>query len=112
MITLTTPSEILTVLGSAIKVPYNKVVLAGIKVEPTTNIVRAQVRFSATTDPTGTVIVGNLEINTGTPNSNLTISLPTVDFYRTLAIISDLQNALEAGLVALAVIDGVQSPGV
>lgn len=121
MITLTTPPGIFTVLGSGATVPYDKINLTGITADPIAKTIRAQVQASASGDPSGTVIQGNLDISV--PNSKLSISLPPVDFHRTITLtagqksfvsgmISDLQDALEGGLVTLALVDGVQATGV
>ena len=122
MITLTTPPEINSVLGGNAPVGYNHLVIAPFSLDPFTlqNGVRGTIRLTSTVNPQMQPITGTLTINASV--GTLTIDVAQLDFYRqvqlsgpqitaVLAIITNAQNALEAGLVSLGVIAGVQSPG-
>ena len=120
MITLTTPTAVRTTLGGAATVNYDKLVLDGIVLSPIDGSISAQVIISASSDSNQTPIRGTLQITTaGTPF--LIITVPQLNFVKRLqivnvnavtALIANAQNAIESGLITLAVAAGVQSAGV
>lgn len=121
MITLTTPPEINSVLGGSSPVGYNKLVIGPFTLDPVTTIVTGTIRLTSTTATQMQPILGTLRINTPA-GGVLTVEVPQLDFYRQIqmsvgqinsvnAIITNAQNALEAGLVSLGVIAGTQSTG-
>lgn len=120
MITLTTPAQINSVLGGNAPVGYNHLVLAPFTMDPQTLLVTGSLKLTSTTAPTMQAITGRLTINNS--SGVLEIEVAQLDFYRRIqlaaggiaavnTIISNAQNALEAGLITLGVIQGVQSAG-
>lgn len=120
MITLTTPAQINSVLGGNAPVGYDRLVLAPFSFDPVTLAVSGTVRLTSTAAPQMQPITGALRINAS--SGELVIEVAQLDFYRrvqlsgpqitaVLNIIANAQNALEAGLVSLGVVAGVQSPG-
>lgn len=121
MITLTTPAAINSVLGGNVPISYDKMVISPFQFFPINRTVQAQVQLSATASPDMPLISGTLTINLAT--GSLDFQVPQLDFYRSIVltagqvtalqtIIDDAQNALEAGLISLVLVDGVQSTGV
>lgn len=119
-ITLTTPAQINSVLGGNVLIDYDHVVLAPVTTNATTNTVVATVRLTSSTAPDMDVISGSLNINAG--SGVLVFTVPQLDMVRkmqlsagqitaVLNIISDTQDALESGLISIAVVDGIQSTG-
>ena len=122
MITLTTPPQINSVLGGSAPIGYNHLVVAPFTLDPFNlqSGVRGTIRLTSSASPQMQPITGTLTINAS--SGILTIEVSQLDFYRqvqlsgpqitaVLAIITNAQNALEAGLVTLGVIAGVQSTG-
>lgn len=120
MITLTTPPQINSVLGGSVPISYNKLVVGPFNLSPVDQTITGSLRLTSTASPTMQPIVGTLSINV--PASTLKIEVVQLDFYRqitlnsgqntaVLDIISNAQNAIEAGLINLAVIAGTQSTG-
>lgn len=120
MITLTTPPQINSVLGGSAPIPYNRLVLAPFTMDPSTLLVTGTFKLTSTGNPQMQAITGTLRINNS--SGVLTVEVPQLDFYRQVqlsgpqitsvnSIISNAQNALEAGLVSLGVIAGTQSAG-
>jgi hypothetical protein len=118
VITLTTPPQVNSVLGGNTLVSYNKLVLSPITLHPTSGEVGASFRLTSTTVPAMQAIVGTLRI----VGTTLTVEVPQMDFYRQVTltgpqrtsidtIITNAQNAIEAGLISLGVIAGTQSTG-
>jgi hypothetical protein len=121
MITLTTPPQINSVLGGDVPVAYNKMVLSPFTFDPVAGTVSGTIRLSSTASPAMQVITGQLIINIA--QNVLTIGVGQLDFYRQIqlnvgqvnsinTIVTNAQNGLEAGLVTLGVIAGVQSTGI
>lgn len=121
MITLTDPAEINSVLGGNAPVAYDKVVLSPFKVDPVARTIIATVRATSTTAPTMQPISGAMTVNAAT--AKLTFEVSTLDVLpREISltgpqvtavqnIITNAQNALEAGLVSLGIVAGTQSTG-
>jgi hypothetical protein len=120
MITLTTPASINSVLGGNVPVAYGAFVLAPFTMDAKTLQITGIIRLTAAASPDMQPILGNLRINGS--SGQLTIEVAQLDFYRqvqlsgpqitaVLTIITNAQNALEAGLVTLGVIAGAQSTG-
>ena len=101
-------------------VQYNKLVVGPFTLDPVTSTVRGSIRLTSTASPSQQPITGNLTIASGL----LTMDVAQLDFYRQIqlsvaqinavnTIITNAQNALEAGLVTtLVVIAGTQSTGI
>lgn len=120
MITLTTPTEINSVLGGNVPVAYNKLVLAPFTMDPVGQTITGTVRLMATGAPTMQPITGRFTISV--PAAEFVIEVPQLDFLRRLVLsspqntavlnqIATAQNAIENGLVSLGVIAGTQSAG-
>lgn len=120
MITLTTPSQINSVLGGNAPVGYDKLVLAPFNMDAVGQTVNASVRLTSTTTPSMQAIVGTLKINVLT--SELVIEVAQLDFFRRVALsgaqntailgqIEAAQAQLENGLISVGVIAGTRSAG-
>lgn len=120
MITLTTPSQVNSVLGGNAPIGYNQQVLSPITINPTTRRVDAQIRLTSQSNPEMDVIFGSLSIDLGP--GILLIKVEQLNFQRRVqlsagqiasvqTIINNAQNALEAGLISLGIVAGVQSTG-
>ena len=121
MITLTTPPQVLAVLGGTTMVGYDRFILADITYHTVAMTVSATVHLTSTAQPDMQPIFGTLQINTA--SGLLTITVPQSDFQRqvrltgpqndvVMGFIRSAQNNMEAGLVSLGVIAGAQAPGV
>jgi hypothetical protein len=119
MITLTTPPQVNTILGGTSLVGYDKLVLTPMTLDPVTGTVQATVRLTSTSQPAMQPLTGRLTIASGL----LTIDAAPAGFFRQVqlsvgqinsvnTIITNAQNALEAGLVSLGVVAGTQATGV
>lgn len=120
MITLTTPAAVNTVLGGSATVGYDKFVLASITYDTVAMSLRANIRITSTAAPDMQAITGTMQVNCAT--AVLTIEVSQLDFFRQVRLtgpqndsvqtqIRNAQNALENGLVSLAVIAGTQATG-
>ena len=120
MITLTTPPQINSILGGNAPVDYNKLVLGPFTLDPVGSTVSGTIRLTSTASPAMQAITGRLQISIA--QNILTVEVAQLDFYRQIqlnvgqvnsvnTIISNAQNALEAGMVSLGVIAGTQSTG-
>ncbi len=120
MITLTTPPEVLAVLGGTTKVAYEKMVLTSIAFNTPGLSSNCTFTLTSTSAPEMQPIKGNLQIDTGT--ARLTLECESLNFFRKVAltgpqnsamqtIIRDAQDAIESGLVSLGLIDGTQQTG-
>lgn len=120
MITLTTPSQVRSVLGGASTVNYDKFVLSQIIYDTVNMKVSAEVSITSTASPDMQAINGRLIVTLAT--GKLEIQVDQLDFYRRISLtgpqstfvqdqIRTTQNALEAGLVSLGVIAGTQATG-
>lgn len=121
MITLTTPTQINSVLGGDAPVAYNKLVLGPFTMDGVSQTVVGTLRLTSTGSPGMQAILGSLRINV--PASELIIEVPQLDFYRRLVLtgpqntsvlgqIEAAQAQLENGLISLAVVQGVRTAGV
>ncbi len=120
MITLTSPSEVKSVLGGTGTVAYDKFVLAQINYDTVAMTLNATVRITSTGTPDMQPIQGRLQASLAT--GKLEIQVDQLDFYRRLSLtgpqstaleaqIRGSQDALESGLISLALIAGVQAAG-
>jgi len=120
MITLTTPEFINSVIGGTDTVAFERFVLKQIVYQSITKHVTAVVEVSSTSEATMKPITGSLTIDTAA--STLSIEVPQLDFYRQVTLTGaqnsavrqfaiDAQNDLEAGLITIGVVDGVQADG-
>jgi hypothetical protein len=120
MITLTTPAQINSVLGGNAPVGYNHLVLSPITMSPFDRTLSGALRLTSTTNPEMPVIQGSLSILLGP--ATMEVRVEQLDFYRKLTLsapqiaavqgwINTAQNNIEAGLVGVGVIQGVQSTG-
>lgn len=123
MITLTTPPTINTVLGGATPVAYQKTTLTNLHVHPPTRRIEADVQMVSTTVPEMPAMLGSLTIDLVGPPPVLIVTVPQLNFYRRLlltagqitavqTIIDNTVNPMEAGLVSLALVAGVQTAGI
>jgi hypothetical protein len=119
-ITLTTPSQINTVLGGNTLVSYDHVVLSPINFSPVDLIISATIRLTASVNPEMDVVTGNLRISLS--QGTLLLTIEQLDIVRKMqlsagqitaiqTIINNTQDALEAGLVSVGVVEGTQSTG-
>ena len=117
-ITLTTPAIIQSVLGGNSPVNIDKLVLNDIRFDTVGLTLTAQLLLTSTVNSEIQNITGSLTI----AGNRLVITAPELDFYRRVTltagqqnavalIITDAQDALEAGLVTLGVIAGTQATG-
>jgi hypothetical protein len=120
MITLTDPALVKAVLGGTATVGYDKFVLNQITYDTVAQSITSQIRITSTAQPEMQAINGRLTITCAT--ARLEIQVDSLDFYRRIALtgpqntsvqnqIRDAQNALESGLITLAVVAGVQTTG-
>jgi hypothetical protein len=121
VITLTLPAVVNSVLGGTGPINYNKFVLSYLTYDTVSKIVTSRILISSTANPEMQAIEGTMTINT--TSAKLTIAVPQLDFYRQVvltapqnAFVSDSvivssQNTIEAGLISLGVVAGVQSTG-
>jgi len=121
MITLTNPKLVNSVLGGTNTVAYDKMVLDQIRYITTgTKTITANVKITSTSEPNMQPINGSLSVELG--SGVLTIEVQQLDFYRQItltagqntavtALVTDAQDALEAGLLTVGVVDGVQETG-
>lgn len=119
MITLTTPQQIESVLGSSATTAYDKCVLSPINFNPVSGLIAANVRLTSIADPNAQALVGTLNITLSTGELVLTLGPITTRKILTAGqitsaqnIINTAQNQLESGLVSLGVVVGTQSAGV
>lgn len=121
MITLTTPIQVTAVLGSAGKTNYDRLNLTTIVYDVTNKNINGSCSLLATGAPAAAAIPGSYSIPT-TGAAILTISIPTLLYAASLALttaqqaavqgwIGAAQNTVEAGLVSVNVVAGVQSAG-
>lgn len=120
MITLTSPTQINSVLGGNVPISYNKLVISSFTFDTGVLSVSGILSLTSTSDPEMQQILGTLNIDT--VSARLRIAVPQLDFYRRVAlsgpqndavmtIVRDAQDALEGGLISLGVVDGTQVPG-
>ncbi len=119
-ITLTTPPQIKTILGGSDLATYDHVVVSPMTLNAIKQTITANVRLTSSADPEMDVVMGNVTIDAST--GKLVFAVPQLDMIRkmqlsggqitaVLGIISDAQDALESGLIAVGTIDGTQSTG-
>lgn len=123
MITLTTPIQVPSTLGSSATTAYNKLRIVSANADPVSQGINAQVQLMVSSNAVAPIIYGTLSIVTtgGGPVCNITI--PTLNFYIGISLtgpqvtavqgwIASLQNSVEAGLISIAAVSGTQSNGV
>ncbi len=119
-ITLTTAPQINTILGGNTLVSYDHVVLSPMSFNQESGIITANVRLTASAEPTMDVIQGNVRIDTSA--GNLVFVVEQLDIVKKMAlsggqiaaarsIMSDAADALESGIIALGIAEGTQSTG-
>ena len=120
MITLTVSPKVLTELGSATQVDYDKLVLRGINYDTKGQTISGTVEITASSDADSQSVVGSFEASV--PNATLKVVVGQLDFSKfirltsaqntaLLAIITDQQDASEKGFITLNVVDGIQATG-
>ena len=123
MIIITNPPTVTKKLGSVAPedlVACDKLVVSPVSLNVVDQTIAGTLRITSSTIPIVQPITGNLQVNV--PAATLRIEIPQLDFYRTvtldsasntavLKIISDAQDAIENGLVAMGLIAGTQSAG-
>lgn len=120
MITLTTAQVLKSVLGGSATVAFGKLVLSPFVMDPVAQTISGSVRLTSTVDTTMQPVIGSFRISV--PLSELVIEVPQSDFYRRVVLssaqntailnqIQTAQNAVEAGLISVGVVAGVQANG-
>lgn len=121
MIIITDVKQVNSILGNdAAQVAYNRIVLSPITFDPKALTISAVVRVTSVASPDMQEILGRLDINAST--GKLLVEIPTLDFYRRITLspgqittvtgwLTTTQNTIEAGLISVAVMAGVQSAG-
>lgn len=120
MITLTTPAQINSVLGGSVPVAYDHLIVSPLTHDPMALTVTGTIRMTSTAAPDMQPITGRLTVNAS--SGVLEVEVGQLDFYRRIRLsapqitavntmISNAQNAVEAGLVGMGVIAGTQSTG-
>lgn len=120
MITLSVPSNVMTVIGGTDTASYDKLVLEQINYDTSGLSINGKVTITSTAQPNMQAISGRLRIET--VYSRLTIEVQQLGFYRQITLtdpqnnavrgfIRNAQDALESGLISVGVIDGSQSTG-
>lgn len=123
MITLTTPIQVPTTLGSAATVGYNKLRIVSITADPFSMTITAQAQLMVSSIPTQPMIFGTLTIVATGATPSCTLQIPNLNFNATVALaganltavsgwITGLQNNIESGLITIAEVSGIQSAGV
>ena len=119
-ITLTTPSQINSVLGGSVLIDYDHVVFSPINIDRANNKLSASIRMTSSASPNMDVINGTLTVDAGT--GQLVFLIQQLDMLRkmqlsaaqitaVIGIMSDAQDSLESGLITIGVIDGMQQTG-
>lgn len=120
MIALTTPAQINSVLGGNVPVGYDHLVVSPFTMSPTDRTITGTLRLTSTAVTTMPVITGSLSILLGP--ATMEVRVEQLDFYRKLQLsgaqiatvqgwVTNAQNAIESGLVAVGVIAGTQGTG-
>ena len=120
MITLTAAHQVNSILGGNTPIGYDHQVLSPITVNPITRRIDAGVRLTSISNPEMDVIIGSLSIDLGP--GVLTMKVEQLDFQRRVqlsagqitaiqTILNNVQNALEAGVITMGIVAGVQSTG-
>ena len=120
MITLTNPTLINSILGGTATVAFDVLRLSQITHTTEPEKVNAVVEITSTADPGMSALRGTLTIDS--VSGALAIEVPQLDFRRQITIteaqknfmaglVNDAQDALEAGLITVNVVDGVQASG-
>lgn len=120
MITLTSAPQINSVLGGNAPVNYDRLVLSPLSLDPVAQTANATIVLTSIGNPDMQPLTGTLTINASTGKLEMIVS--QLDFCRRIQlsagqitavinIIRNAQNALESGLINLAVVAGVQSTG-
>lgn len=123
MITLTTPIQVPTTLGSAATVGYNKLRIVSINADPFSLTINAQAQLMVSTIPSQPTIYGTLVIVATGATPSCTLQIPNLNFNAIVALaganltsvqgwITGLQNNIESGLITIAEVAGTQSAGV
>jgi hypothetical protein len=121
MITLATPSTVPTTLGGTGKTNYDRLDITTLMFDVVNKTVSGQCQLLSSADPQAAPISGSYNIPT-TGTAPLNVAIPSLGFFASLtpttaqqatvqSWIQAAQTQVEAGLVALAVVAGVQSPG-
>lgn len=120
MITLTTPAQINSVLGGTSPVAYDHLIISPLTHDPMSLSVTGTIRMTSTAAPDMQPITGRLSVDAS--KGVLEVEVSQLDFYRrikmsagqitaVMGMISAAQNAVEAGLISMGVIAGIQSTG-
>lgn len=123
MITLTTPIQIPSVIGSSAKTGYDKLRIVSILADPFSLTINAQVQILVSTNTSAPIVDGTLNIVATGASPLVTIQIPNLDIFSSFALaganlttvqgwISTLQNNIESGLISINLVSGTQSPGV
>ena len=122
MITLTTPIQVPTTLGSAATVGYNKLRIVSITADPFSMTINAQAQLMVSSIPAQPMIYGSLTVVATGATPVCTLQIPNLNFNATVSLaganltavqgwITGLQNSIESGLISIAEVSGTQSTG-
>ena len=120
MITLTTPAQIATVLGSASKTNYDRMDVTTINYDVLNQNISGSCRIYSSVSPSSQTVFGNYSISAA---GQVQVSIPNLPFFASISLtapqttvvqgwISDAQNNVEGGLTSIGVVSGTQSSGV
>ena len=123
MITLTTPPTIATQLGATSSSSYAKLRIMDIIADPVAQSISAAIQLIDTANTNLPMLIGSLSIMTQGNSPSVEIAVPALNLSNVVPLtaaeqttvqgwITALQNNIEAGLVSLALIAGVQSGGI
>lgn len=120
MITLTNPIKISNSIGGTTSINYDRFELYNINCDLVNQIINSSVRIISSQSSTAPAIQGVLNIQLqGTPSAML--SIPNLGIFIPMAIsgavatvvgwMQTFQNNIEAGLVSLGTVTGIQATG-
>lgn len=121
MITLDIPVVVNKTLGGNDPVSFDKLVAVKTEAFPVTAQINAQIRLTASADPTMDPFMGSVKIDAA--SGTMLFEIPQLDFKRRIAMsaaqrsaatafIASKQDGVESTFITLGAVAGVQSAGV
>ncbi len=119
-ITLTTPPSLNNTLGGSTSVSYDHVVMSPLSFDAVNKTISGTARITASASPKADVVTGTLRIDIS--KNILVFNIEQLDLIHkselspaqiiaVQGMLDDAQASIEAGLVSIGVIDGIQSVG-